>query len=81
LICGIEIVKDRATKAVFPRTAMVVIRIILEARPSGLIIRPLGLVLMFIPVLSMSEAEVDEVVCILFDSIACLSEQVRVELM
>jgi adenosylmethionine-8-amino-7-oxononanoate aminotransferase len=80
-MCGIEIVKDLATKVVFPRTAMVVIRIILEARPSGLIIRPLGLVLMFIPVLSMSEAEVDEAVCILFDSIACLSEQVRVELM
>jgi len=79
LMCGIEIVKDRATKAVFPRAAMVEHRIILEARQRGLVIRPLGPVLTFIPVLSMSEAEMDEAVRILFDSIACVYEQVRIE--
>ncbi|AMX82396.1 adenosylmethionine-8-amino-7-oxononanoate aminotransferase [Geobacillus subterraneus] len=79
LMCGIEIVKDRRTKEVFPRAAMVEHRIVLEARQRGLIIRPLGPVLTFIPVLSMSEAEMDEAVRILFDSIACLYEQVRME--
>ncbi|QIZ68876.1 adenosylmethionine--8-amino-7-oxononanoate transaminase [Geobacillus subterraneus] len=79
LMCGIEIVKDRRTKEVFPRAAMVEHRIVLEARQRGLIIRPLGPVLTFIPVLSMSEAEMDEAVRILFDSIACLYEQVRIE--
>ncbi|MGJ3205668.1 adenosylmethionine--8-amino-7-oxononanoate transaminase [Geobacillus thermoleovorans] len=80
LMCGIEIVKDRRTKEVFPRAAMVEHRIILEARRRGLVIRPLGPVLTFIPVLSMSEDEMAEAVRILFDSIACLYDQVQAEL-
>lgn len=79
LMCGIEIVKNRRTKEVFPRAAMLEHRIILEARRRGLVIRPLGPVLTFIPVLAMSEAEMEEAVRILYDSIVCLYEQARAE--
>lgn len=77
LMTGIEIVQDRNTKQIFPRSEMIEHRIILEARKRGLIIRPLGPVLTFIPVLAMTEEQMETAVNILFDSIAEIAKAVR----
>jgi adenosylmethionine---8-amino-7-oxononanoate aminotransferase len=70
LMVGIEIVKDKKTKEIFDRSEQIEHKIILEARKRGLIIRPLGPVLTFIPVLAMKEEEMEIAVDILFDAIA-----------
>ncbi|BDG30803.1 adenosylmethionine--8-amino-7-oxononanoate transaminase [Parageobacillus thermoglucosidasius] len=77
LMTGIEIVQDRNTKEIFPHSEMIEHRIILEARKRGLIIRPLGPVLTFIPVLAMTEEQMETAVSILFDSIAEMAKAVR----
>ncbi|MGG3919890.1 adenosylmethionine--8-amino-7-oxononanoate transaminase [Parageobacillus thermoglucosidasius] len=77
LMTGIEIVQDRNTKEIFPRSEMIEHRIILEARKRGLIIRPLGPVITFIPVLAMTEEQMETAVSILFDSIAEMAKAVR----
>ncbi|WP_027409964.1 adenosylmethionine--8-amino-7-oxononanoate transaminase [Anoxybacteroides tepidamans] len=70
LMVGIEIVQDQKTKEIFDRSKQFEHQIILEARRRGLIIRPLGPVLTFIPVLAMPEEQLEEAVDIIFDSIA-----------
>jgi adenosylmethionine-8-amino-7-oxononanoate aminotransferase len=77
LMVGIEIVQDRNTKQIFPRSEMIEHRIILEARKRGLIVRPLGPVITFIPVLAMAEDQIETAVHILFDSIAEMAKVVR----
>lgn len=67
---GIEIVKDKKTKEIFDRSEQIEHKIILEARKRGLIIRPLGPVITFIPVLAMTDDELKTAVDIIFDSIA-----------
>ncbi len=73
LMVGIEIVKDRASKKVFQSEENIVPRIIQTARENGLIIRELGPVITMIPVLSMSESELDQMVDIVYRSIQASS--------
>lgn len=75
LMIGIEIVKDRRTKETFARAEQFEHRTILEARKRGLIIRPLGPVLTFIPILAMTDEQLETAVDILFDSIAYMITQ------
>lgn len=70
LMIGIEIVKDKKTKEIFERSEQIEHKIILEARKRGLIIRPLGPVITFIPVLAVTDDELKTAVDIIFDSIA-----------
>ncbi len=56
---GVEIVKDRQTKETFTLQENVVSGIIQTARENGLIIRELGPVITMMPILSMSEKELD----------------------
>jgi len=56
---GIELVADREKKTDFPPTEKVGHRVILAARRRGLIIRPLGNVIVLMPPLSISEIEID----------------------
>ena len=56
---GVEIVKDRQTKETFTLQENVVSGIIHTARENGLIIRELGPVITMMPILSMSEKELD----------------------
>jgi adenosylmethionine---8-amino-7-oxononanoate aminotransferase len=70
LMIGIEIVKDKKTKEIFDRSEQIEHKIILEARKRGLIIRPLGPVITFIPVLAMTDEQLETAVDIIFDSIA-----------
>lgn len=59
LVCGVEIVSDKAAKTPDPALAM---KIFKAAQARGLRSRPLGATLAFAPPLVISESEVDEIV-------------------
>jgi adenosylmethionine-8-amino-7-oxononanoate aminotransferase len=59
LVCGVEIVSDKATKTADPAMTM---RIFKAAQERGLRSRPLGNTLAFSPPLMINEDEVDEIV-------------------
>lgn len=59
LMTGIELLRGRATKARFDPADKVPQRIVAEARRRGVIIRPLGNVMVLMPPLRISEAELD----------------------
>ena len=66
---GIELVKDRATKAPFPLEEKVGIRVIQEARKRGIVIRPLGDIIVIMPPLSISLDHLAELMDGVFHSI------------
>jgi adenosylmethionine-8-amino-7-oxononanoate aminotransferase len=66
---GIELVKDRRYRTEFPWEEKIGIRVSIEARKRGLLTRPLGNVLVLVPPLSTTLAELDSMVDILHDSI------------
>ena len=66
---GIELVRDRARKESYPLKEKVGIKVILEARKKGLIIRPLGDVIVIMPPLSISYEHLEKLVEIAFHSI------------
>ena len=70
MIVGIELVKERDTKEMFPVSERVGQSVIMEARKRGLIARPLGDVIVFFPILSASGNDLKEMTDILYDSIA-----------
>ena len=59
LLCGVEIVSNKETKAADPAMTM---KIFKAAQERGLRTRPLGNVLAFSPPLSINEEEIDEIV-------------------
>jgi adenosylmethionine-8-amino-7-oxononanoate aminotransferase len=56
---GIELVRDRATAEPYPLEARVGARVIAAARRRGVVIRPLGNVIVLMPPLSIADAELD----------------------
>ncbi len=66
---GIELVADKKTKKPFPAGAKTGAGVIREARKRGLIIRPLGDVIVLMPILTISSVELDELLEITFESI------------
>lgn len=69
LMVGIELVQNRKTKEPYPLADKMPQRIVLEARRRGLIVRPLGSVMVLMPPLCVSEAELNDICEITFDSI------------
>ena len=59
LVCGLEIVSNKETKAADPAMTM---KIFKAAQERGLRTRPLGNTLAFSPPLSINEDEVDEII-------------------
>ncbi len=59
---GIELVKDKKTKEPYPLEDKIGIKVILKAREMGLIIRPLGNVIVLMPPLSISLEELGRMV-------------------
>jgi adenosylmethionine-8-amino-7-oxononanoate aminotransferase len=57
LMCGIELVADRSTKAVFPPGDRIGYRICLSLRDRGIFLRPLGDVIVLMPPLSSTDDE------------------------
>ena len=56
-MCGIELVADRATKASFPPGDRTGYHICLSLRDRGIFLRPLGDVIVLMPPLSSTDAE------------------------
>ena len=56
---GIELMEDPARKIPFPPEQMIGHRIITRARDKGVVIRPLGDVIILMPPLSISAEELD----------------------
>ncbi len=69
LMVGVELVADRKKKTPFPMEARVGLRIVLEARKRGVIIRPLGDVMVLMPPLSITKEDVKKLSQVVFDSI------------
>ena len=62
LMVGIELVADRSTKEPFPERLQVGAEVARATRPRGAIVRPLGDVVVLMPPLAMSEAELARLV-------------------
>jgi len=70
---GIELMADPARGTPYPYEAKIGIRTILEARRRGLIIRPLGNVIVLMPPLSISSRDLSRMVRIVRDSIIAVT--------
>jgi len=74
MMVGIELVENKETKEPFPVRENIPHRVILEARKNGLIIRPLGNVIVLMPILSMSLSELKDVLDITCAAIKKVTE-------
>jgi adenosylmethionine-8-amino-7-oxononanoate aminotransferase apoenzyme (EC 2.6.1.62) len=74
LMVGIELVKDKLTKEPYTLGENIGHKVILEARRYGLIIRPLGNVIVLMPIPAMSEEELSQVVAITYEAIKNVTE-------
>jgi adenosylmethionine-8-amino-7-oxononanoate aminotransferase len=66
---GIELVKDRKTKRSYPPKEKIGQKVIWEARKRGVIIRPLGDVIVLMPPLAISEKTLKELVDVVYSGI------------
>ncbi len=74
---GIELVKDRESRQPFAPDVGFAKRIVLEARRRGVILRPLGEVLVLMPHLSFSEEELSTLVTVTAESIESIWREVN----
>jgi adenosylmethionine---8-amino-7-oxononanoate aminotransferase len=74
LMAGIELIQDPARKVVFPASRQTGMRVIKHARRQGVIIRPLGDVIILMPPLSISRAELDTLMNVTRDAVAAAAE-------
>jgi adenosylmethionine-8-amino-7-oxononanoate aminotransferase len=65
LMVGIELVADRATRMPFPPDQLIGYRVTDRCRDYGIILRPLGNVVVLMPPLAISTEQVDELVDVL----------------
>ena len=70
---GIELVRDRVTREAYPLEARIGHRVAQEARKRGLLIRPLGHILVLMPPLSVNRGTLTRMVNILSRSIAAVT--------
>lgn len=75
MMVGIELVADRESKTEFPVADRIGHQVILEARKRGVIIRPLGDVIVLMPPLSMSIEELDTLCRVTYESIQVVTEK------
>jgi adenosylmethionine-8-amino-7-oxononanoate aminotransferase len=69
LMVGIELVKNRKTKRPFPPGEKIGQKVIFEARKRGVIIRPLGDVIVLMPPLAIHESTLQELLDVAYESI------------
>jgi adenosylmethionine-8-amino-7-oxononanoate aminotransferase len=72
---GIELVEDRDSKKPYPLQKKIGQRVILEARRRGVIIRPLGDVIVLMPPLSISACELETLADVVYESIQIVTEK------
>jgi adenosylmethionine---8-amino-7-oxononanoate aminotransferase len=70
LMVGIELVKSRKSKRQFRPHEKIGQKVTMEARKRGVVIRPLGDVIVLMPPLAISEPTLDDLVNITYESIA-----------
>ena len=75
IMVGIELVADKDTKESFPPEEKIGHRVIKEARKHGLILRPLGNVIVLMPPLSISIDELDRLCDITYESIRTVTKK------
>ena len=75
IMVGIELVHNRETKDLFPPAKRTGHRVIMEARERGVIIRPLGDVIVLMPPLSISKEEIELLCQTVYDSIRKVTEK------
>jgi adenosylmethionine-8-amino-7-oxononanoate aminotransferase len=75
LMVGIELVANRETKENFSPEKRIGHQVILEARKRGVIIRPLGDVIVLMPHLGMSLDELDLLCRVTYESIQAITEK------
>ncbi|GED12838.1 adenosylmethionine--8-amino-7-oxononanoate transaminase [Aneurinibacillus migulanus] len=73
MMIGIELVQEKASKKTFPAQMQVEHQVILRARMGGAIIRPLGPVIVLMPILSMSTGELEQLIDITYEAIATVT--------
>jgi adenosylmethionine-8-amino-7-oxononanoate aminotransferase len=73
-IVGIELVRHRETKEPYPLTERIGTRVAAEARRRGLLIRPLGNIIVLMPPLSTTMAELRQMVEIVVTAIRTVTE-------
>ncbi len=74
LIAGIELVADKASKTSYDWTEQTGARVCRLAREKGLLIRPLGDVLVVMPPLSIAMVELDTMLDVMFDCVRAVTE-------
>ena len=74
---GIELVEDKESKKPFPLERKMGARVILEARKRGVILRPLGDVIVIMPPLSISLDHLEKLLEVIFHSIKEVTSQVK----
>jgi len=72
---GIELVLYKETKKPYSLEKKIGIRVIMEARKRGLIIRPLGNVIVILPPLSISKMDLGRMTDIIYESIKKVTER------
>jgi adenosylmethionine-8-amino-7-oxononanoate aminotransferase len=73
-MAGIELVKNKETKEPYPLEEKIGIRVIQEARKHGLIIRPLGSVIVLMPPLSIKMSDLKRMLEIVYTAIKTVTE-------
>jgi adenosylmethionine-8-amino-7-oxononanoate aminotransferase len=74
LMVGIELVRNKASKEPYALDEKIGVRVIMECRKRGLLIRPLGNVIVLMPPLSISEKTLSRMVSIVFGAIRTVTE-------
>lgn len=74
MMVGIELVEDKATKKPYPPELRIGHQVVLHARKHGLIIRPLGDIIVLMPILAMQEEELNQLLEITYQSIRGVTE-------
>ncbi len=74
MIVGIELVKEKEAKKSYPIEERWGMKVASEARERGMLLRPLGNVLVLMPPLSVTQKELKCTVEILYDSIVAVTE-------
>lgn len=69
LVAGIELVKDKGTKEPFPREEARGFQIVYRAREKGVVIRPLGDVIVIMPPLAIDMEHLDRLMKIIYESV------------
>ena len=73
VMVGIELAADAAERRPYPPADRMGARVTVEARRRGVIVRPLGDVVVLMPPLSITGAEIDRLVTVVRDAIAAVT--------